>query len=219
MSNHPNTIIHTDWIDKTKYISNIPQPACIFVDIIGTCSTSMPNIFFNVEPTYIINYMEDYLINNYKKYHTIFTFNTNILEKCPNAKFYVYGTTWIDKSTYENIDISKKEYKISMLSGSKLINNSKGHIFRQVIHHNQPLLQEYPITFFRSSAQKPHIHDYGNNPFLDIINTNVNNNKFPLFEEFQFAIIIENSKQNNYFTEKIMDCLITKTIPIYWGVS
>lgn len=27
----------------------------------------------------------------------------------------------------------------------------------------------------------------------------------------------ENSKNKNYFTEKIVDAFITKTIPIYWG--
>ena len=216
MSNHPDTIIYSDWFFKTKYLKNIPQPACISVDTYNI-SSHLPNIFIQVEPNVIMNYTEDYLINNHKKYHTIFTYNTNVLEKCPNAKFYVCSTTWIEKDIYENIDISKKEYKISMLAGSKLLNNSKGHIFRQVIHHNQPLLQEYPITFFRSSAQKPHIHDYGNNPFLLEINSNVSNNKFPLFEEFQFAIIIENTRQTNCFSEKIIDCILTKTIPIYWG--
>jgi len=51
---------------------------------------------------------------------------------------------------------------------------------------------------------------------------NFNNNKIlqelkhPLFDS-QFHICIENSKQKNYFTEKIMDCFVTKTVPIYWG--
>ena len=40
--------------------------------------------------------------------------------------------------------------------------------------------------------------------------------KEPLFDS-QFHICIENSKQNNYFTEKLIDCFVTKTIPIYWG--
>jgi hypothetical protein len=41
--------------------------------------------------------------------------------------------------------------------------------------------------------------------------------KDPLFLDYQFSIAIENSRQLNYFTEKLLDCLITKTIPIYWG--
>ena len=210
--NHPDTIINSDWFNK--YV-NVPQPAYISVDNRQTCNY-MPNIFIQVEPNIIIN-NEDYLINNCERYHTIFTFNKNVLEKCKNAKCYVYGTTWIEKNQYENINISKKQYKISTLAGSKLINNSPGHMFRQLIHHNQ-LSLHYPITYFRSIAQVPHIHDYGNNPFLGMNDSATTpHNKFTLFEEYQFSIIIENSQQINYFTEKIMDCILTKTIPIYWG--
>jgi hypothetical protein len=208
MSNHPETVINSDWFDKSKYIANIPEPSFISVDRIDTISDKYPNIFIQVEPNIIIN-NENYLINNYTKYHTILTFNKTILEKCPNAKLYLYGSSWIDREFYENIDISKKQFQISNLAGSKVINNADGHLFRQQIHFNQDLLHDYPIVFFRSIVQQPYLPDFGNNPILD--------NKKMLFETFQFAIIIENSKQENYFTEKLGDCLITKTIPIYWG--
>jgi hypothetical protein len=32
-----------------------------------------------------------------------------------------------------------------------------------------------------------------------------------------FSLAIENVREKNYFSEKIVDCFITKTIPIYWG--
>ena len=32
-----------------------------------------------------------------------------------------------------------------------------------------------------------------------------------------FSIVIENSKEDYYFTEKLTDCLLSGTIPIYWG--
>ena len=34
---------------------------------------------------------------------------------------------------------------------------------------------------------------------------------------YLFSIAIENSKINNYFSEKLLDCFATSTIPIYWG--
>jgi hypothetical protein len=216
MSNHPLTIIDSSWFDKTQFIKNIPQPAYVIVDNPNILSDNLPNIFIQVEPTIICN-NDDYLNNSWEKYHTIITFNSNILKSCPNAKMYVYGTTWIPKEYYDNINITKKKYSISTLAGSKLINNALGHKFRQEIHHNQPLFRDYPITFFRSFHQLPHINDYGNNPFLQIGDDTSHKCKIRLFEEFQFSIIIENSKQENYFTEKIMDCILTKTIPIYWG--
>jgi hypothetical protein len=32
-----------------------------------------------------------------------------------------------------------------------------------------------------------------------------------------FQIVVENGKYDYYFTEKIIDCFVTGTIPIYWG--
>jgi hypothetical protein len=40
-----------------------------------------------------------------------------------------------------------------------------------------------------------------------------------LFLDFQFSIAIENSSQKYYFSEKLIDCLLTKTIPIYYGCT
>jgi hypothetical protein len=37
------------------------------------------------------------------------------------------------------------------------------------------------------------------------------------FNNSMFHIAIENTQNNNYFTEKIIDAFLTKTIPIYWG--
>lgn len=208
-SYHPDTVVISNNI-KIDKIENLPEPCFITLDIPNIISDTLPNIFIQIEPNIIIN-NEQYLLNNYEKYHTIYTFNEVILTKCKNSKKYLYGTTTFHKEIYDNIDISKKKFKISCLSGSKLINNAIGHKNRQKLYEAQLLFNRYPITFFRSSAQLPHLPDYGNNPFLS------GKNKIELFETYQFSIIIENSKQKNYFTEKLIDCLITKTIPIYWG--
>ena len=34
-----------------------------------------------------------------------------------------------------------------------------------------------------------------------------------------FGVAIENTSHNGYFTEKILDCFLLKTIPVYWGCS
>jgi hypothetical protein len=41
--------------------------------------------------------------------------------------------------------------------------------------------------------------------------------KIPLFEDSMYHITIENSRYNNYITEKIIDCFMSYTVPIYWG--
>ena len=35
--------------------------------------------------------------------------------------------------------------------------------------------------------------------------------------EYRYSIVVENSKDENYFTEKLIDCFRTGTVPIYWG--
>ena len=35
--------------------------------------------------------------------------------------------------------------------------------------------------------------------------------------EYRYSITVENSKSENYFTEKLIDCFRMGTVPIYWG--
>ena len=35
--------------------------------------------------------------------------------------------------------------------------------------------------------------------------------------DYMFQITIENAKRQNYFADKIYDCFVTATVPIYWG--
>ena len=34
---------------------------------------------------------------------------------------------------------------------------------------------------------------------------------------YRFSVVIENSREENYFTEKLLDAILCNTIPIYWG--
>lgn len=38
-----------------------------------------------------------------------------------------------------------------------------------------------------------------------------------VLQQSRMSICIENSAQENYFTEKIVDCLLSWTLPLYWG--
>lgn len=42
-------------------------------------------------------------------------------------------------------------------------------------------------------------------------------NKDVLFIDSMFHLTIENSRYDNYFTEKLIDCFMSYTIPVYWG--
>lgn len=144
---------------------------------------------------------------NHENYDILLTYDEELL-KLPNAKFYLWGTCWIPPQIYNTINIEIKQRKISSITGSKEF--TPAHTYRKFLYTNQ-LSIPLPITWFRSSKDKvlPIINFY-NNPIL-------HGSKEELFLDYQFSLVIENSRQNNYFSEKLIDCLITKTIPIYYG--
>jgi hypothetical protein len=205
----PRTII-CPWFTKDYPYKNIPDNCALVVDRPYFLVPDISNIYIQVEPKIIMD-VDDYLIQHYKVYSHIYTYSENVLRTCPNARKYVFGTAWVKPPIYNNIDMGRKKFQISNIAGTKKINNAPGHIVRQVIHYSQEKLRaKYPITFFRSERQKPHIKDFGENPLLG-------EEKDALFLDYQYAIVVENSRQANYFTEKLVDCLLTKTIPIYYG--
>jgi len=111
-----------------------------------------------------------------------------------------FGTSWIHNYDYS----TKKKFQVSHLVGNKSL--TYGHKLRKEIYYNQDKLK-IPTDFYVSS-------------FSPIQNTNnskiIYDSKNELFES-QFHICIENSKQKNLFTEKLIDCLFTKTVPIFYG--
>ena len=208
-------IITCEWFNinyrKNSYrFQNIPKDVVIVVDYMNKIVPNIPNIFIQIEPE-IICPQEKYLIENWRKYKQIITYNDNILKACPNAKKYFYGTKWLLPEFYLNNDISRKRFQISHIGGTKKINNAPGHILRQILHHSQTkIIGPCPITFYRSANQQPIINDYGDNPI-------VGEHKNILFDKYEYAFVIENNRAINYFTEKLIDCLLMKTIPIYYG--
>lgn len=212
-SNHPLTVVYPKWF-KVGRLHRIPQPCAIVVDSPQIIARHMPTVFIHMEPRVILPHVADYLKQNHARYHTIFTFDETVLRSCPNARFYAYGTTWLPEEVWKNVDVAVKKPQISHLCGTKLINNAPGHVLRQQLYYQQTMLSRQsplPITFFRSSDGTTSLPEIATNPTLP------SDTKLPLFREFQFAFVIENSQQQNYFTEKLIDCLLTKTIPIYFG--
>jgi hypothetical protein len=206
------TVSQQGWVDESKMSWYKPKYFTrLYFDTVQTITRGNRNIFIQVEPTAIYESMwkfniRQFLIQNWKRYDKILTFDQDILNACPNAVSYVYGTTWIKPHEYSSVRMEKKEFKVSSITGEK--GWTVGHVFRTNLYMRQ---QEIPIPHvcFKSKVAKtlPSIED---NPTLG-------DSKAPLFDAFQFSLVIENSRQINYFTEKLVDCLLMKTIPVYYG--
>lgn len=202
-------------VNKTYDITDkVPLPkkdTRFYIDTKDYIADSKFQVYLQMEPE-AISPIRQYLLENYKRYNTILCFDSEVLKNCENAvKLTFYTVTWLDEEDYKNIDISKKKFKISCLVGFKQM--APGHTVRLLLYFQQTLLSNFPFTFYRSCVF-PHLPEIGSNPFLGSKECNA---KRDLFMTYQFHLAIENSKQENYFTEKLIDCLITKTIPIYYG--
>lgn len=203
---------YNEYIDTTKFISP-RRPVYITAD-----SYTVPvdnyrvlsifpiktNIYIQFEPNVIFPARE-FILQNWRLFKYIITYDDVILSKLPNAVKYIYSTTWLKQQDYNYTDTSLKKFKISVLVGFKAF--TPGHKLRHELYQKQ---REFSLTIYRSNLGTQ-LGEILNNPLLP------DNNKINLFKEFQFSVVIENSQQTNYFTEKLIDCLITKTIPIYWG--
>jgi hypothetical protein len=96
--------------------------------------------------------------------------------------------TWISKTLY----LPPKSKLISMISSNK--NFTIGHHIRHNFILNLPICVD--------------LYGKGFNPI---------ENKIEGLKDYCFSIAIENDNTNSYFTEKLLDCFLTCTIPIYWG--
>lgn len=200
--------VHVDW-DTSNFVKDwsFSKEVEIFIDKIPTTpKTNVIRIIYLLEPEEISkklygNINKD-ILNHINKFDYILTHNHNILNRCKKAILFEYGTTWIK----DNYTFSKKRFEVSTLVGGKLM--AQGHQLRQNLWYEQNKIK-IPKNFYLSGNMHNGVRNYNNNPILG-------NKKEPLFDS-QFHIVIENVKRQNWFTEKLIDALYTKTIPIYYG--
>jgi hypothetical protein len=202
-SNNKNTLLsHTNYSFNTNTYK-------VFVD------SNEPAVCYTKEK-------EEYIIKFSNFYNLLLTSNKNILDKVPHSKLFLYGTTWLnkqnkDKTYLGEVDLNfqgfnhVKTNSISFLKTNKspqAINEVPGYALREKIwplknNINCDSLFYYSNVFYNMTG----IDNDGPLP---------EDNKLNIFNS-KFSIIIENSQEINYFSEKLIDCLLTKTIPIYWG--
>lgn len=164
-------------------------------------------IYLQTEPEAIVACRE-FLLKNATLFHAIVTFDSVVLRHCPNAIGYSVGGCWIRHDEYGKANPIEKQFAISTLVGTKVW--TEGHRFRGLLYTRQREITSIPYTFYRST-KIGEIPEITNNPLF------IWDSKYELFRTYQYSIAIENSRQDNYFTEKLIDCFVTKTIPIYWG--
>lgn len=145
-----------------------------------------------IEPIAINPAIYEFIKFNNKKFHKVLTYDKNLIETYDNVEFYPHGGCWINT---EDHMVYEKSNLISIIVSDK--NRTFGHMLR---HSIIDILKKdkYNISIF-GKGYKP--IDY----------------KLEALKDFAFSIVIENSKMDYYFSEKLIDSFMTGTIPIYWG--
>src|ERR1035437_6143317 len=156
---------------------------------------------FLLEPSEILD-LSSHVLNNTHLFDYVFTHNEKLLkEDRIKSVLFPFGTTWI-----KDYKFPEKKFEVSTLISCRWL--IPGHDLRKKLWYKQKRII-VPTNFYLSSKHIEGIENFTNSPFIE-------ESKSPLFDS-QFHIVIENAKKYNWFTEKIIDCLITKTVPIYWG--
>jgi len=171
-------------------------------------------IFCHVNEPTTSNWVEpvENIIKHHKKYDKIVTSNNTVLENCDNAKFMIYGTTWLNKSPHhpdsfgkydDQFELIPKEFSLSMVCGA--LSGKIGYNIRHYVFLNKDKITSIPLKFYSSTRFPiPNIQQLPNDDKINLFNS-------------MFSVVVESTSEPNYISEKLIDCLITNTIPVYWG--
>jgi len=180
--------------EKNRYIDY--DGITIFTDNFLAYSnkiTSKYKVAWIMEPFAINNKPYNYILENFNNFDLILTHNKKVIENCKNAIFVPADGIFLDKDSIFKENIKNKNIS-HIYSNKKFL---EGHKFRHLI--SRELKDQFEIDLYGS----------GCNNFIQ--------KKSDGLKNYRFSIVVENNIEENYFTEKIIDCFATKTVPIYNG--
>ena len=160
------------------------------------------NVAWIIEPKEISRHL--YSVNLYdvnytdwNKFDYVLSHNLDFVTELNNsgkvqALWYAFGGCWIYE---EDRQIFKKSKNLSIISSGK--ETTYGHKLRHKI------IELYIENFTDISGG-------GYNPIIY---------KLSSLKDYRFSVIIENDNSNDFFSEKLIDCLVTGTIPVYYGTK
>lgn len=143
-----------------------------------------------VESPEITPQFYNFVAQNHAKFKGVMTFKKSLLD-ISSEKFHFVpgGRCWIKP---EDMQIWPKKKLISIIASNK--NTTSGHHLR--------------IRTIQRLRNKMDVFGRGWNEIPD---------KIDGLKDYMFSVAIENTSEDYYFTEKLLDCFMTGTIPIYYG--
>ncbi len=156
--------------------------------LMDTVDPSLKKVAWLLEPQVIDRSSYEFISKNYESFIAVVSHDKEFCKTVPNAIYCPYGTSWILPQDWKQ---HSKAKSCSLIASNK--NMTIGHRLR----HKVAARFKNQIDLF--GAYKPIQY------------------KLEALGPYMFSIAIENCKCDGYFTEKLIDCFATHTVPIYWG--
>ncbi len=178
-----------DW-----YRGDDPHRLTVFTD---SCldrvdvSESEFNVAWLLESPLIARQAYSRIRKNYRKFDRVMTFDKELLGLGELFVFCPLGGCWIDPAE------RRLHEKSQMLSA---IVSFKRQTVGQKLRHK--------VVKQIGDALNGHLYGRGSREIA---------NKLEGLAPYRYTIVIENGRMDYYFTEKLIDALVTGTVPIYWG--
>jgi hypothetical protein len=126
------------------------------------------------------------------KFKYVLTHNTDLLCRLPNARFVAHGGSMLEVAEQQVVE---KVKRISLIASDK--SSTRGQRLRHEI-----------VKWAAENAPDLDALGRGYQPLAD---------KAEGHSPYFFSVVIENSQEPGYFTEKLIDSFLCRSLPIYWG--
>ena len=126
------------------------------------------------------------------RFHKVLSFYDELLEAIPNGLFLPFGGTWVPE--WRELEIVKTR-SMSLIASAK--RSQPGHFPR----HST-------IAWAREEGLDLDALGGGYQPF---------EHKRDGLAPYRYSVVIENVRERNYFSEKLIDAILCETVPIYLG--
>lgn len=191
-----------------RYSKQTPECKGVWKDIQGTTNISdadycivlggvQNNVKFDLDRTIYIKREPDFIRASYPNLkHSVIWKNSHC------------GITWWLNKTYDELKsmpLPAKKKKISCIVSTK--HRHRENFVKRMMTHSDSKVDLYG----RGHKKELYGEKYKGNLNYD------GNCKFLGMHPYEYTVVLENSQQKNYWSEKLADAYLSWSMPIYWG--
>lgn len=173
------------------FTRNFNRSIVVSCDTIHTDESASYRVLMQCEPPTLYRDFYGMVMRNWEKFDLILAYDERLLA-LPNAREFLPVDSWVG-----DLELDKRD-QITYIMSSKIW--TQEHRMRFMILRDVEGKQRLGEFEFKMHRSPPRI-----------------DSKEDFYRNAKFNIACENQMMNNMFTEKLLDCFRSETIPIYYG--